>query len=487
MRNHPSQRKYRKKGFALISILSFGIASLLLILALFPLVLSVTRSEAMNRYRADLRLAATVGIDYAMQQLNENPPGACPIGLIPVALPATYLTGFNDTTVLVRVKTLSGTPSSTDWTNFKTYSSIYSPLLDSTNKIYAVGQQDYSTPPKSNVQAGDYWRVIESTAKRGIFSITIRSFAEPIFHASTLKNQTPDYPSPVITNEPYFKNAFLGNSEVTIDGPSSISSTGPSLQIRSNKQTSINTHNSDPTTINADLYTTNGLKNFTTGTTVADINNATVSGDVVANGNVQVTNSTVSGTTLQSMQESQSVPVSAPTNSSLPPVDYSLNGKPLDTGSYSVSSLDTNSGSASITSPVKLFVQDGATTATSALQINASQLQNTGSPQNLQIWYNGTRAINLNLNTNFNGLIYAPNAPISISGIGGFSGALVGDVVRLTNKGSVLIDTSLQSLTGDAQASNGLTYTNITSAASAQLPLGYRSVTWQEIPGALVH
>jgi hypothetical protein len=106
---------------------------------------------------------------------------------------------------------------------------------------------------------------------------------------------------------------------------------------------------------------------------------------------------------------------------------------------------------------------------------------------NLQIFYPGNRAIDIVLDGQaFNGVIYAPNAPVNIKGTGNFTGAIVGDKVSLTNTGVVTIRNDLQDVNNAAPYK--LTYSSLSNPLNPDEPQlqGYKSVSWQETTRRLV-
>jgi hypothetical protein len=91
---------------------------------------------------------------------------------------------------------------------------------------------------------------------------------------------------------------------------------------------------------------------------------------------------------------------------------------------------------------------------------------------------------------NFNGIIYAPNASINVSGSGGFNGALSADKLNLTNT-TANAALPMQILTSLGSVSNGQAGTSpayAVAVAGSRDPLlqGYKTVTWQESNAAFV-
>jgi hypothetical protein len=173
------------------------------------------------------------------------------------------------------------------------------------------------------------------------------------------------------------------------------------------------------------------------------------------------------------------------TGSSLP--DFASTGNNLPAGDYAVSALDTGSSSqfpSSVTvgSPVRLFVQDGNVNSDgSAVNISSNVLSTAAlNATNFQIWYSGVNPININLTNGsggpgvFNGTIYAPNATVTTSGNGIFTGAIVAGVTQINHQGSLNLRTDLSTPGG---AGPGLSYNY---GATGSVLTGYKPVTWEE-------
>ena len=131
--------------------------------------------------------------------------------------------------------------------------------------------------------------------------------------------------------------------------------------------------------------------------------------------------------------------------------------------------------------PTQIFVQRPLDpTVNTPVSISSNLLQNnSGTASNLQIWYSGYEPVNINVTGGvpFNGVIYAPNAPVTISGSGTFDGAVVGGSVNVTMNGTMNLQTDLTTPTG-AQGSH-LSY--LANSDGSPLLTGYRAVTWEEL------
>lgn len=108
-------------------------------------------------------------------------------------------------------------------------------------------------------------------------------------------------------------------------------------------------------------------------------------------------------------------------------------------GNYTIQSLDISAQS-KIEIPsngqVNLYIQ-GTTSGDTAFNINGDGIINNGPASNLQIFYNGSKNITWS-SKSFNALLYAPNSNVSlnINQSGNFSGAISGDKVSISGKGS---------------------------------------------------
>lgn len=524
MRRKFKPRKYLQSGYALVSILILGFVTLLFLTGMYGLILSVFRAENSGRAANELRMAAESGIDFGIKTLNDSikdrtAPSPLDSGIVSL-VPSNYLPSLDGLTVKIRVRKLS----SSDWVVMRQYSSIYSPLLDyekgPSPAFGNIDNKNYSDTKRSNVTE-DHWRVLESTASRGLFSRSVRVYLEPRFDKPF---GVSDFPVPGATTPNFFKNTFFGNTSVNIS-PTQGKSTVISEQAKP-------TTNTFPLSVKTNMNATIGpgakivgdlsITNNKLGAPpeIATIN-GTLDGRVLANSGVdsyaelpptsapdtfnvradadfQMINSTNTRTspndTPASLSQgaaqiaSQIVPSSP---SAMPLPDFS-SGTTLS-GSYNTSSLITSNSSspAKVTGNVNLYLQDGAS-AEDALNIDASKIQNSN-PTDLKIWYNGNRPITINLDADFNGMIYAPNAPITITGTKSFDGALVGDRINLLNGSTDTSSPSVITIRTSKEQSNSVmpdedaNFQVSSSTSNSPILQGYRAVTWEDLVGSLVN
>jgi len=136
--------------------------------------------------------------------------------------------------------------------------------------------------------------------------------------------------------------------------------------------------------------------------------------------------------------------LSAPTNAN--PLTSNKLLLSLNKGDYTADSATVTNMAIADGGRVRLFLKDAGAQAGSAVflcnedgKVNAVDLKKkpTQSPT-LEIWYNGRSPIKLGKHSQFNGLIYAPNAEINLDQNVTFNGAMVGR--RITaKKGSKII------------------------------------------------
>ncbi|MBX3149435.1 hypothetical protein KF728_04695 [Candidatus Obscuribacterales bacterium] len=164
--------------------------------------------------------------------------------------------------------------------------------------------------------------------------------------------------------------------------------------------------------------------------------------------------------------------------------------------SYATSNLDSDGATGPLIfddasgSPTKVFVLDDPnSTSSTAVNLSSRWITNNGSASDLQLYYAGSKPISIQLDSGGSGnakisiSIYAPNADISFSGKGDFTGALVGKNINMTHDGTVQLDSeAAKSLT---KQSNSSTPGN-TESAGVPKPLHYTVLSWQQITGALV-
>lgn len=425
MRSSNNFKIRNQNGFILAVVLFFCLTAILLLGSVFPLIDEVVRLESSGRSGAELRAASDFGIDYAVNQLNlfeeQNPGMRSPIvDAGPIAIPNSLLSQLPNGTVSIDVQSITRAK----WNTLGGYkSTIYS--------------QDLDRIP-NNLNGNIYIKIV-SKAKRGMLTKTIRVFLEPTYNVSAA-----DYKfNPNTPSSSYFADPLYSVQPI----------------VRSNM---------DP------LNPTNPLKLLN-----IDLGDRANNVKVLDTKKILVTTTNTDPPIIPELS-----PIPAPGISKL--LIPGSDGKTiLESGPYTTGVIDFNAQSQILVnstndSPTKIFIQDSTATSTSpappAATIDASAFRNEYSTPALQIWYDGKRPISLNLSKDFNGLIYSPNAAVTVTGPNNFSGAIVADNITLNNTGTFSID---QTVVGGTLAGNsGLLYASTNSGPAAH---GYRVVSWQEV------
>lgn len=511
----------RKRAMALVAIVVLGAFAIAVMMTMYQLAINVVRSEVSYKTAAELRNAAEIGVDYAVQQLNNSieTGDPCAIDKTISDLPSSLLPDSTNLTVRINVREIGAT----EWGNFAAYSAIYSVALDASKGPGAgVQARNYDDVTRTNIKT-NYWRVVESTARKGGFARSIKVYLQPRFDKPPGES---DFRVTGSTSASYFNSPMLGNSLVNVNpqssdplhvyvpgfeaDPGDLSNTARLFKfgLQSNKSAFIG----DGAQIHADLRLTNNKgSGVPTEVASAESQNFKIDGRVVSNSNISDDfiatpnlpqpaasdnvlakadapnlrgGSSLSAPLTESASNPQAAPAPVMSDSSAVALPDLSTGT-LSSGSYYTSSL-TSDGNSIVTAPgVRVFVQDGAS-SDPAVDLLASKFVNGGSPEQLQIWYGGTRPINLTLDNEFNAVIYAPNAPITLKGNHDFNGALVGDSLNLLNSGNINIRTDLSSggSPGDGSPAGSVSYW--TNAQGETLVQGYKVVGWHEYSRAIV-
>ncbi len=438
----PSQKRRmrNRQGFVLIAVLVFAITSILYLMAILPLMDTIVRLESFGRSSSELRSAAEGGVDYAMEQLNEfsakYPSLTCPLinaGVTPLPLP--YLKNLPNGTITVDVKSI--TP--TEWGAITNDSTIYNKEIDT--------------------KLGPYL-VVDSEAKRGLWRSHIRVFLEPTCNVPSKKlgqAGTNDSTASYFQQPLVAKNRIDANHYKTLAIKAASSGNGapPTFDMRA-------------------------------GSEVTATGAVAIEAKVSPNPTIVPMPNFAPASYLQGAVASSSFDFppapAAPTNTKIQTnVANSLSGPYTSSGSNFNDLSAPQVVQQGALEPAKIYIQDDGLSSDTAVQIDARVLKNnTGAPQNMQLWYNGGGSITIDLTSDFVGLIYAPNALVTLRGGGEhiFHGAIVSDRIDLQNSGTMQIETSLLG-NSETIRSAGLLYAIDQGGLSARS--GYKAVSWQEV------
>ena len=474
-------------------------------------------------------------------------------GSLTTMLPATELqgavvngvvpnTGIPNVTVTIKVKRLAAS----DWAWLRDNCTVYSPQIDPNNSVSAGWQSPAST--NITMASGGGFRVVESTATNGIISRTIRVILKARFNAQpdgTRPLETGGA-SPIQNN--YFQQPLLGNASLELSGGEVFGIPDPNFDPLLDPSLTDQTHRSENGTVTYNLNVQSNssaslksLSLLTGDLTVASANSgtntvlsmptSTVAGRVTANGsidstvapyssngNVQARADNPNGTydpfatrsgdnatpiVLGSSSASQAPlsPIAAPSSATtLNDLSTYLGpgNSPTADGStiFQTQSLSTDNVPAGQTvpfnnnsAPVQIFIDQGSSSA-NAVSIDTSKIATSSSnPADFQIWYEGNKPVKIDLTSNFKGLIYAPNAKVTItnsSGTPSFFGAAVGKNLAISlQSGKVGVATGIATngYGGGGSSADPLTFKYNVRPGEGTVIQGWQPITWQEYGG----
>ncbi|MDZ4834809.1 MAG: hypothetical protein SGJ27_13610 [Candidatus Melainabacteria bacterium] len=403
---------------------------------------------------------------------------------------------------------------------------------------------NWTDPSQSKKLTDSYFWLVEVTADRGVFSNSLRSMLCPI---QKLSDDLPE--SPINQQNPFFPSTVVTNLGVQIGNPPNgslfVMPAGPTSSWvetengQSKFTAAIQTNGSASFTDSSSLVGDITISNPTDGAPTSVVNGKPLSvfGRISANSDVDLTNlKATNGPTVEwssdnvyaaadliagngtrqgtnqlpievnsSAPQSPYIPVQVPsagdaaffpaprsdgtsTEVSLPPMNYRTNS--LNTDQYS-SKLVVNSPELSNGQPTRIFL-DATSDAVAAIKIDSSKFENQGAPTDLQFFYAGTKPIFIDLTGSgiFNGVIYAPNATVTTSGTGDFTGAVVASQLNAHHVGSLQLDPAARKIApaglADDTSNDPGGGNSGTDSSNMKKPNGYKHVTWQQVSGSLV-
>lgn len=136
-------------------------------------------------------------------------------------------------------------------------------------------------------------------------------------------------------------------------------------------------------------------------------------------------------------------------------------------------------------SPNRIFIDDSridGSASPNAVSIDTSIFRHETDPTSLQIWYDGTKPVDVSIpaTKSFAATIFAPNASVTIRSGGTFLGSVVGKTFSVQDGVKMKLLTDFSDNAAGPAKDSGLSFSN-GSSSSAPPPTGYRIVTWQEI------
>lgn len=541
-----------RRGYALVSTLVVGLLSTALLLSLSSFLVSVSQSESARRHKAEMRHAAEAAIEYAVgdlgtgaSTLDVSPGVTSRTTIIPTSLLVGTAGGFSNSAVLnqMNVSVTVRALTKTEMSQFSTWSPLYSKAIDP-----GLEKSIAYDPTQVN---GDYtlWRVIEAKATMGGVSRTIRVIAEPMFEltadkltGSTNKDNYFKYGAfgdddlnltdagivswagskPKDYSEKNFNltvasngNVVLGNGTILQGNVSQFSADSFLMQktswIYGQLLTNAPTQGAIPRNPELPLPTPTQPQPIFYLPSVDHPNVLDGAKSIIefpGDGTVKLNTSAAPGNPIGSVDGSKFQLPPVPTGSdaqilpSLQEVSQSGAQYVSTTGNWKASSLATSEGMSSInvsdtllppdsSTPNRIFIDDSNVNSSStqnAVSIDTSIFRHEADPTSLQIWYDGSRDVEIRIPTSksFAATVFAPNARVTIKGKelnetgGEFIGAVTGREVEILNGVNMKLLTDFSDNAAGPAKNSGLSYSK-GSSPSDPPPTGYRIVTWQEI------
>ncbi len=470
----------RQRGFSLVTVLVFAVLAGIWLTAATTSVLPLYQKVGQTKYKQLAREAAEYGIEQTLGSLNATitagpsaPFDGLQIGqsltsVIPVPTPAGPVTSAS-------VTVTNQAPPNT--------SSIYDPLSDPSNSQAQV----HVLYGGKNVND---WRTVSAVGTCGSTKYTIAAVLKPIYNFNVPKVTSPTFMygmfgaaevsllnnvTTVVSNSNNFSHFGAGQSlgiGVDAESPQKIGSNvfvNGSVELKSalpsaygsatniiNNTLFFPMQNNNPSGFTA---FSNVLGNQPTGppnpTPIENPPNLAIA--TMAPAPLAPTNAVNLGFVTATTQ--------AP-NLNLPSGDYVISGMSLPTGT----SLNVTSGT------VNLYLQDNGV-GTSAVTVNIGGSVNGGG--NLNVFYNGTRSLNISTSNPVSLNIYAPNAAVNIGNPSAgtrsnYSGSIAAGTLRAQN-----VSIQFPTPSASAAAINSVYLPPGGTLQNFQL-LSLRAISWQE-------
>lgn len=424
-----------QRGFSLATVMLIGITAVLWVSALMGTVMPSYQQVSRGRVTNVLRSSAEAALDWAVAELNVTNSGLDDLtndgaANSAIAVPTDVLGSYGmPSTATVSVANVQPPQSSY----------LYDPRLDPANAATNGGIDENG------------WRMVTATAQTGAQQKSVRVILKPNY-----------------TNTPTFEMAIFMDHGLTLNGTgmtldsydSSVGAYGGSnvsdlgADIGSNG--AINIGNSN---IGGSIYSFTNPMNDTTHTVAESGPGAVVTGGVMSNA--------LASSRFDTITQGRGLPAGTPViqeslaveQKGLPPVPshpstatyiatIGASGRTstvLEAGDYWCNAISI-SGSGSIVLPatgtVRIFVEG----SNPSINIGGQGFVNSGRPENLQVFTSATR-VDVSGNGTFRGVLYAPNADITMRGNGQYYGAVIGHEMSLTgggSRGGFHYDTSLR-------------------------------------------
>lgn len=522
----PESKNSRDQGFSMVAVTAFTVVAGCWMLMTAGIALPVYQKAAEFRYWSAVRGSAEAGLDYAVSQLD-------------TAYRAGTTSTYDDTIIdgTAKSTTVPGSVIGSAATVVVTVNNVRAP---STTAVYNTQLDDQVS---GNVVGNkNLWRIVSATSTYAGLSSTVRVVLAPIMTVNPASSGSGSSGT-TTTNTPFFQYALFSQNALSTSGNmhsdaydsrlgaySSSNKNNYRGNVGSNTSISIGGN----TAIGGNLQVFSLPKGSTTAVVASRNANATVANQVKVNG----ITSGLTGTTGTAPGGSDNVLAmeygSPRTGDYTTPIDKSLsadqmtlsvapsapqgaynvgaisvsgngvvivrNGAPAVTsinvganntvyippGNYKASSMSiSGNGQIRIENGVTtdtVFSMEGSTPGSNVVQIAGNGVANsTAVPARFQVVTNSSKNVLVSGNADFQGVIYAPSASVSIAGNGNVYGAIVGKSITSAGNGFVHFDMALADST--YAANNNLSYattTVVTPTTPTNVVNGLQTVSWEE-------
>lgn len=522
-----AKKNSREQGFSMVAVTAFTVVAGCWMLMTAGVALPVYQKAAEFRYWSAVRGSAEAGLDYAVSQLD-------------TAYRAGTTSTYDDLIIdgIAKSTSIPGSVIGSAATVIVTVNNVRAPANAS---VYNTQLDDLQT---GNVVGNtNMWRIVSATSSYAGLSSTVRVVLAPIMITTSSPSGSGSGTTSTV-NTPFFQYALFSQNALSTSGNMQSDAYDSRLgaynamtnrngyrgNVGSNTSVSIGGN----TSIGGSLEVFSLPKGSTTAVVASRSANASVANQVKVNGITSGLTGTVGsapsgGDTVLAMeygtpragdyttpidkslstnQMTLSIAPSAPQGSynvgavsvsgngvvivrnGAPPVTSinvgSNNTIYIPPGNYKASSMSVSgNGQIRIESGVStntIFSMEGSTPGSNVVQISGNGVANsTAVPAKFQIVTNSSKNVQVTGNADFQGVIYAPSANISISGNGNIYGAAVGKSITTSGNGFVHFDLALADTT--YAANNSLAYattTIVTSSGPTNVVNGLQTVSWEE-------
>ncbi|MBS1953929.1 MAG: hypothetical protein JST89_07085 [Cyanobacteria bacterium SZAS-4] len=493
----------RNNGFSLVTVLSLGLISTMMLFAVTASILPLYQKASQNVPYIQLRNSAESAVNAVVGDLNNT-------------LTTSQTSTYDATTFgVTRVTTVIGSPavqitveniapaagdflynSAFDFSPSKPFSSASLYTSNPWRMVEVISSFDKTQPPQ--VMARSLIRrtiSAPSSANSPAFSTSTSNTTEAVFKYALFAAQSLTAQNASIKGTNNFDGDLGTNGTATllggvdVDGSLTVGSATDSTSRGMNVATG-----NDSTTIHDQLLVNGKYSGFSAGDNVLGQGPGNSANPIVNSADSNRLPATPSAPTsansLGDLNFQNGGSILFQNNVAFPPsasalATFASGGQlKLPPGDYAVNSLNTSTGSISMDSslslPVRLFINGDSSSAVNIT--GAGVRNNTNVASNLQIYYAGSSNVNLT-STGFTGVVYAPGASVVISKAN-VHGSVVGNNISVS-RASVNFDSTLTDVGYQANSSNSRpNYTpasNLTFDKALYNAAPFASLSCQEI------